>query len=216
MAQSISQIQTSVRNISRLGDIDLTEAANLARVNRFYRIIAGIDKWPEFRRRDTSITTVAGTAAYTFPVGSGVYRDVTVVELQDWDNDNKFKPVPPATDESEMSAAGTEVDDFPRMYNRLNDGSNNVIEFLPAPSMAATLRITGYIEPTALTSGGTTIFQLQDLDDALIHLVSADLAIFKNNLPHAKTLADIGAQIIGRAAGREVTVQELGLFVEGE
>lgn len=213
MAQSISQLQTSVRNIARMGDIDLTTPTNLARVNRFYRIVAGVDKWPEFRRSDISITTVNGTGSYTFP--SVAFWDVTMVELQDWDDDNKYKTVPSSTDESEWSMSSTEVDDFPRMYLRSHDGTDNVIEFRPIPRQAATLKITGYIEPDELDSVGTTIFQNIKLDDALIHLIAADLAIYKNNLQHAKTLADIGAQIISKVAGREVTVKELGLFVEG-
>ena len=129
MSATLTEIQTAVRELAREGDLDLTQAAELALSNWTYRTMAAMTKWPELRRvTDFGATTTAGTEAYTFP-SSPVYMDTTGIEIQDPEDDSKYKLIPFVHSELEWNLAGQRDDDFPELALMQHDGTNQQTAF---------------------------------------------------------------------------------------
>ena len=211
MAATVTSIQDNVRELSREGDLDLTLAVNLALFNRTYRTMAAMHKWPELRRVTAfTATTTAGTSAYTFPT-SVKYTDITGIEIQDPEDDSKYKFIPFSQSELDWNEAGQGPDDFPRVAMMQHDGTNLQTAFRPAPDVAAlAIRAIGYIEPTALTvAGSTTIWYSATAYDVLACLIAANLQAQKNDMTHAQFLLARASTLISPLIGREVTPKQL-------
>ena len=211
MAATLTAIQDQVRELAREGDLDLTLAVNLALVNRTYRTMAAMHKWPELRRVTAfAATTTAGTSAYTFPT-SVKYTDITGIEMEDPEDDLKYKIIPFSQSELDWNAAGLDDDQFPRVVMMQHDGTNLQTAFRPAPDVTAlAIRAIGYIEPTALTVGGsTTIWYSATADDVLAYFIAASFQAQKNDMAHAQFLLARASTLISPLIGREVTPAEL-------
>lgn len=211
MAKKLSEIQTGVRFSSRDGAIVLTTEANLAMVNRIYRSLASSLPWSELRREDTSISTTAGTEIYTWP-NSNIFLDVTNIEMQDEEDQNRYKMVHTVLDEFTWNQSGNKINQsIPDHYNRDSDGTISRIRFRPLPKYSGkTVRITGIIEPKSLVNAGNeTVFLQRAADDALEHLISADIADKKGFLPHGQAQLSKATNILRNIFGKELVPVEL-------
>ena len=173
--KSLTDIQTGVRVVARNASISLTDTDGLSRFNTIYRGVAALMPFPELRRQDTSITTTGGTARYPWIVDP-VFLDVRSVEIQDGDDEDKYKLIYPVPDEGNWNAAGNRAkQSVPDYYVRDYASLLNKIEFRPTPRYAKTVRVTGIIEPKRVYSGANkTIFLQNAADDALEYMIAAD------------------------------------------
>lgn len=209
MAETVTAIQTKVRWESRDSSFSLTDTNGLSLTNTIYRRLAAIIPWPELHRTDTSAATALNTEAVTWP--SVKFIDVTQIEMQDPSDSSDYKTIVPARTELEWSLEREKTATFPTMYKRGNDGTQNVIQFAPAPTAAAlSIRITGQIEPTEVTAGASeTVFISQTPDDALAYLIAADVADKRNQPQRSQALVRKAAELLSAVSGREITPAEL-------
>jgi len=173
--KSLTDIQTGARVVSRNAELSITDTDGLSRFNTIYRSLAAMLPWPELRRQDTSITTTAGTGRYNWPTDP-VFLDVRSIEIQDAEDESKYKPIYPSPDEWNWSDAGNRSkQSVPDYYVRDYASLLHKIEFRPVPRYAKTVRITGIIEPKRIYSAANkTIFLQNAADDALEYMIAAD------------------------------------------
>ncbi len=176
MAKELTDIQISVRTISGDGNLDIiTDASNLAAINRIYRDLAIILPWPELRRKDTSLSTTANTKEYDF-IESPIFQVISSIEVQD-DHDNDYYRIvtPPKDELSWNRAENQQAKAVPDHYVRYSTNEKQKIEFRPATKYASkTIRITGIIEPDDLEATESTTFFAQRIgDDAFENLIAA-------------------------------------------
>lgn len=204
--KSLTEIQAGVQFSGAERGLSLTTDENLPVFNRNYRGLAAELPWPELRRRDTSIATTAGTAPYDMPLrNSIVFLDLKIVEIQDGDDEDKYKKISPAPSELAFSLAAVEPNaGVPKYYILDNDGDVDQIRFAPSPKYAKTVRLTGIVEPEPLVDGdGVTAFRQRAADDALEHIVAADLFSQAGISGGARSAAQLvkAQQILGRLFG---------------
>jgi len=178
MAKTLSDIQTAVRIYARDGALTLTSGDGLVSVNRLYRQLAGSLPWPEVRRKDTTLSTTASTAAYTWPSYPTSFRfiDIKTIEIQDDDDSDKYKIIYAPPDEWTWNEAGNKPDQvIPDHYMRVASGVADQVEFRPSPKIGSkTIRITGLIEPTPFVYAGNKSFFISQLaDDAFEYMIAA-------------------------------------------
>jgi len=215
MSDTLGNIQTRVRWEARDGEFNLTNTSGLEIANNTYRRLAAIIPWPELNREDTSASTTAGQESVTWP--SVKYIDVTQIELQDPDNNNQYATVVPARSELEWAQYRRMESDFPVVYKRTHDGTQNVVKLAPTPLIGSlTLRITGQIEPTEFSdSASTTIFISELPDDILALMISSQIMDKRNQPARAKELLGRAAELLSAIAGREITPSELRVEPNG-
>ena len=214
MTQTITTIQDRVRWESRDVNFSLTDTTGLAITNGMYRRLAAMLPWPELNRTDTSASTTEDQEAVTWP--SVKFIDVTSVEVQDPNNNLNYQTIVPARTEQEWSIAREKPAGFPEVYKRAHDGTQNVVQFAPAPGTGSlTVRIMGQIEPTQVTAAAsTTVFIDDSADDALAYMISADIASKRSQPDRALTLLRVASEVLSSIAGREITPAELKSDVE--
>ena len=232
MAKTLTQIQTGVRYNARDDSIDLTDTTLLAIVNRIYRRMSAALPFPELTRRENLNTTTADQNSYSIDGLTNKYTDFKVVEILNNALDvdtfgtivfgiNKFtssasttyKSIhPPATEQDWDIAGRTTSQQIPDYYRRLHDGTNNIIEFRPAPSTASQqIRVTGIIEPSELTAASsTTIFLLKEADEVFEHLIAAEIIDREGTDPnYANTNRQQASGLLTRLFGVENVPEEL-------
>ena len=173
--KSVGELQVGTRFHMGEGSISLTETTNLEVVNQVYRALMSMLPFPETRRQDTSIVTTRGTAAYTWP-NSVVWLDVTALEIQNGDDQDRYKLVFPPPDEWELSNARRRQNQaVPDYYLRYATSAGNKVELVPPPKYGGkTVRITGIIEPPLLEgTNSQTVFLSRLADDAMEHLIAS-------------------------------------------
>ena len=209
MSKTLAQIQTVVRFESRDESIDLSSSELLPLVNLIYRRIGNLGEWAELVRTDTSLTTTAGTNSYTWPSVS--FSNVSLIEIQHPDLGMRYESVPAASGEALWAKYRKWENEFPVLYKREHNGTNNLVSFAPTPDVSSlTIRITGVIEPPELTSSGdATIWIQSSMDDAMAYLISADIAAKRGYPQRSQELVARAAEVLGRLAGREITPAEL-------
>lgn len=215
MSLSLNEIQTLVRWEARDSKIDLTDASSLAVFNMLYRRMSALFLWPELTRTDSSLSTTSGDSTYTWP-STNRYIDVTLVEMQNPFNDNKYDPIMPARTEITFAEESTKPNGFPTVYRRTHDGTNHILEFAPAPDTSSLgIRIKGLIEPTALADGGeSTVFLTKLADDALVFLIAADYAAKREDAERSNELLSRTAEILTALSGREILPSELKIQMQ--
>lgn len=177
MAKTLTDIQSSVRFFGRDDTIDLTTGTGLIIANSMYRAVSSLLPWSEFRKTtDLPDATTSGTGTYAWiSTTTAVYTDVKAFEIGNDASDTQFvlQIVPPT--ELEWNMASKDSNRIPTMYMRFNDAGTDKVEIRPVPSYtAATMKVTGITEPTALATGSsTTEFLVSSADDALAHLIAA-------------------------------------------
>jgi len=212
MASDLTALAVTIKDLVRWQRLDLTEATSLERLNRQYRWLATLSSFPEFRRQDTTRSTVADTETITKPVL--LFTDIRIIEIQDPDDGDKYKNIPKARDELEWGLMATESNGWPLMWLDGHDGSNHQINFRPIPNFAKTVRVTGYIQPAPLVNTGgsdTTAFRTLDMDDALANLFAGDLLMRRDQQGLAQVRFSSAQQTIQRVTGKEITIAELAL-----
>lgn len=174
--RTVSDLQTLLRITGRDSQ-ELIESGNgLALLNTTYRRLAMNFPWPELRVQDTSISTTANTAEYQWPQVLQ-YTQIRSLEMQDQDDQNYYKLIPPAPSELDwINAQVLTQASVPQMYLRNKSGTTDQIEFRRAPKFTSkTVRIVGIREPVKLeNSGNKTVFILDAADDALVYMLSAE------------------------------------------
>ena len=212
MAQLLSQIERQVQFVGRLSDANITSGDGLDVADRTYRNLAAILPWPEFRRNDLTITTIADTGIYDWPTDP-VMLDVKAVEVQDADDGNRHKPIyTPITELEWGLMAGKASLSVPEGYMRFIDPQKGMqIEFRPVFRHASkTIRITGIIEPEPFVDGDSgTAFRNRIADDALAMLIAAELLSHDGFEAFANVQKTAAARGLRRLFGRDLVPEEL-------
>jgi len=209
MADTVSNIATRVQWLARDSAFSLTDTTGLQITNYVYRRLAAIIPWAEFNRTDTSASTTANQEAVTWP--SVKFIDVTQVEIQDPSDNLNYHEIVPVRTEVEFSELRREQPSFPETYKRSHDGTQNIVQFAPAPDTGSlTVRITGQIEPDEVTAGAsTTKFIGYMPDDILAHMIAADICYKRNQGDRAGQLLSVAAELLSSISGKEITPAEL-------
>ena len=174
--RTVGEIQTLVRLVGRDSQELIESGSGLSLLNVIYRRMAMNFQWPELRVENTSITTTANVATYQWPQVLQ-YIQIRSLEMQDGDDANNYKLIPPTPTELDWINAQTLSQvSVPQMYMRNRSAAQDQIEFRRAPRDGSkTVRITGIKEPAALlNSGSRTVFILDAADDALVYMLSAE------------------------------------------
>jgi len=209
MSDTVSNIQARVQWLARDKTFSLIDSTGLPILNYMYRRLSTIIPWSEFNREYTTASTTANQEAVTWP--SVKFIDVTQIEMQDPEDNLNYHEVVAARTEVEFSSLRSEEPSFPEVYKRTHDGTQNVVQFAPAPKTGSlSIRITGQIEPTSLvTSASTTEFIGVIPDDILAYMISADITDKRNDPERARSLLSVAAELLSSIAGREITPAEL-------
>lgn len=213
MSMDLATMQTHIREMILSRNFDATTAQEINRINRHLMNMALLHKWPDFRRTDTTIDTVAETEAYASPTAL-IFYDITQIEMQDPYDDTKWKTIPPVRNETNWSRAGRREIGFPEMHLLQDSGSAKQIAFRPVPDFAGTnnVRVTGYVQPTEVASGTPTPFRDRTLDFVLVELVSADILDERvANRARGQTLFEKARLTLSKLAGREIKPSELAV-----
>ena len=175
MAKTLTEIQTATRIHARDGDLTITSGDGLVSANIIYRRLASSFHWAELRRQDTSLSTTASTATYTWPT-TNTFIDIKALEVQDDSDSDNYKMIFPPPDEWTWNQSGNKPNQvIPDHYMRISTSIADQVEFRPTPKIGSkTIRITGIIEPTALNQPyDKTVFIQKSADDAFEYLIAA-------------------------------------------
>jgi hypothetical protein len=209
MSDTVANIQSRVQWLARDKTFSLVDSTGLPILNYMYRRLSTIITWSEFNREDTSTSTTAGQEAVTWP--SVKFVDVTLIEMQDPADDLNYHEIVPVRTEVEFSSSRNKEPSFPEVYKRTHDGTQNIVQFAPAPKVGSlSVRITGQVEPTALTtSASVTAFIGVIPDDILAYMVAADITDKRNDPERARSLLSVASELLSSIAGKEITPAEL-------
>jgi hypothetical protein len=217
MARSLTNLELNIQAHTRDAQSTFTTAgANLNLLNREYRKLASAVEWPEFLIENTSLTTVAGQEAYTWP-SSANPAAVKAIEVEaDVGGGSKFgeavfgenqfggeliayRVVTAPPSEIDWSLVGQlSNSDFPLFYRRLTSGGTHQLLLRPAPSITGrTIKIRGMDEPTALTTGtDATTFDDEIGDDILEYVVAAEYSDKNGDTDRGTELREKGLQLL--------------------
>lgn len=124
-----------------------TASQQIAFINEAYREICGMARWPFLEAQDSSLSTVAGTSAYSLP-------------FTDWRNLDAVRIAIPATEQYD-NLRYLPVQDF-REYEHIDRDIStpyywtfyaNQLHFYPVPDAVYTVTIDYIIEPADLAAG---------------------------------------------------------------
>ena len=210
--RTLTEIQTGAKNVGRKDSIDLTTAGSdgLATSSRMYRAMSSRFPFPEFSQRDESIVTKAKRGIYDWP-GDPRFLNVKSIAMQDASDLDFYKLISPARAEflwQEME--GRPEVPVPFQYQRYAYGVVQKIEFRPAPiDTGQIVRISGVIESTDFVGGDSlTVFLQDSADDALEHLIAADIADVDGNVGLSQQLTRKAFAILSVMFGKEVVTME--------
>lgn len=216
MATQLSDIQTLVRHEARDNNLDISTAGvALNNSNKIYRRLAGMLPWPEFRQTHTltaKMETNTESYAWAF-TGSPKFINIVSVEVETAEESSVFDIcfVPP--NEYEWNAAKKATSGIPRYYVRMDDGTNNSISLRPVPSSTQNdgdIKVTGYVEPTALaSSSSSTEFATTSADDALVHLIAANWLLHDGTEQYAQIQIQLAQDILQNIFGKDQIPDEL-------
>lgn len=209
MSDTVANIQARVQWLARDKTFSLIDSTGLPILNYMYRRLSTVIPWSEFNREDSTASTTAGQEAVTWPAVK--FIDVTQIEMQDPDDNLNYHEVVPVRTEVEFSDLRAEEPSFPQVYKRTHDGTQNIVQFAPAPKTGSlSVRVTGQIEPTSLTtSASTTEFIGVIPDDILAYMIASDIADKRNDPERSRSLLSVAAELLSSIAGREITPAEL-------
>ena len=207
MATTLTNIQSDVRFYANDSVIDLTTAADLRRVNAIYHgmfspgweVFPGLRigmRWAEQTREDTSLSTTAGTAAYTWPTSPVFLKETVTVEILRQSGGTDYQQIRRAADEREWLAHKNSGNAFPVFYRWMDSAGTTQLQFAPAPDTSSlTIRLRGLVQPDEFTSGSSqTAFDEIRSDKAFAMLIAAEYKHKRGDINGAMELA-------GRARG---------------
>ena len=206
MPETLTDIQATARDYTNNSQLNITtgdgaRAANLLYVGMCapsyrhgFRGVGMVHvgrRWRELLKLDSSVTTTAGTSAYTFPSTLTFHQDEFKVFYVDASASSEEVPIKRVTDIEEWAEEKATSNQFPSVYMLYNDGTNDVIEFRPTPDTTGdTINIWGYTQPTSLTASATTVFAAHNIDKAFALLVAADWLAKRSKTQRASELLD--------------------------
>jgi hypothetical protein len=213
MAKTITQIQNDASKfLARDVNLDFTSASTgLAVANRVYRKFAAMWDWPELNRKDITLATVTLQEAYS---GTAIasYRDITLVEVQDDRDSDKYIPVGAANSLPRWVRAGYEAPGFPDLYRLENSAGVNKLALRPVPSTAQTanvIRVTGQITPAEVTKSSTTFCRNDLGNDVLALMIAAEYQMKRGQKSHGQELLTQAGELMQRIRGDEIIPAEL-------
>ena len=197
--RTVTDIQSMLGVVNRNSTEVVASGTGLMLLNAVLRRIVLAYPWPEFRRQNSTLSSVADQSAYTWP-SEFIPLDIILVEIQDMDDGDKYKQISLPPDENTwntvIAMASATV---PSHYRRSRSGTTDRIEFAPAPkNTGKTIRITAIVEPAELTNTDSqTEFMQRIADDALVYSIAGelleidgDIAFADRQLMKAKFLLD--------------------------
>ena len=200
MATTLTNIQTDVRFYAQDVDLVITSGNDLRRANEIYQgiftpgfqmldIAIGM-RWPERVREDTSLTTTAAQAAYTWPSTPRFLLDDVAIELQDQSGGATYRRLDPVIDELEDLQLRNQSDTLPTHYRWWDASGTTQLVLRPSPVTAGlTIRIRGVSEVTVFADGTTTTeFDNINHDKALAMLIAAMYKIQRGDVGYAQIL----------------------------
>jgi len=208
MANStLDNIQTDVQFYAGDSALSITSGNNLRVVNDTYQglctpgwgMVPGQPigrRWPELSQEDTSLSTTAGTSAYTWPTTPVFLKDHIYIEMLFQVGDTDFMPLELAPDMNVWTLFSNSNDAFPVYYRFIDSSGTTQIDFAPAPDTSSlTIRISGPVEVTDFASGSSTSqFDNDNSDRALAVLIAAKFVLQRGDAARA-------LELIGQAQG---------------
>jgi hypothetical protein len=216
MAKTLTQIETLVKWEARQSDFSCTSVSGLAIFNMIYLRVAAMFPWPELYKADASLVTIADSGEYTWP-SSVMFSNVNLIQIQDTEDDLKYKVISPTPTELDFVEAHEEPASFPRYYKRIVNSSNvKKLCFAPHPKYSgALITISGTYEPTEFTQGSdATVFLNKNVDNAIALLIAANIMDKRDYPKRAQRLTAKAAELLSSVAGKEITPIELRDTVE--
>jgi hypothetical protein len=210
MAKSVSELQDGMRFKGADDSIVITEGEGLQNLNNIYRKQASVLPWQELLREDTSILTTSAVRN-TWPL-EPVFLDVKLVEIQDGDDGDDYKPIFPAPDYNSLSESRRKAKQgVPDYYLRLSTANEQQIEFAPGPKYSGkTVRRLGVIEPVELEGASSyTVFLPRIADDALEWMLAGMYLERDGFIPQAQVRYGRAQEIFEQLFGKELVPDEL-------
>lgn len=205
--RSVTDITTMLGVVNRNSSEVVASGTGLQLLNAVYRRIVMQYPWPEFRKQDTSLTTVADQSPYTWP-SDFIPLNIVLVEMQDGDDADKYKQIHLPPDENTWNTVYVQPSaSAPSHYRRSKSGTLDRIEFAPPPKYTGkTIRITCITEPLELNgSDSKTEFMQSAADDALVYTVAAELLEVDGDLGFADRQLAKAKFIFDSLFGNETT-----------
>ena len=209
---TLTELQTLVREHARTGDLTITSGKGLAHANFVYRQAATLVKFEDLTRvqTDSRFVTTAATGTYTFDF-SPYYIDLTLVEVEDYADGNKYKRIVPSPSERLWQAADHEPDELPRIYRFHAGKVTSIFEVRPRPKVSsAQFRFTGIMEPDEFVSASDqTPFRRKYDDDILACLIAAYELAKQGDQVRANQVFAMAARSIRDTTGIEIRPAEM-------
>lgn len=173
----LSAIQDGLRVTGRKRNENIISGDGLLLARRMYRALVAAFPWPE-RRITTPLaeTTTAKTGTYEWPI-TPRYVDVRAFEMQDGNDQNRWKRIPPVASERIWNNQGNVPSQvMPLSHLLFQDVDTLKVELRPAPSLTGqSMRVVGIAEPPTLVNGNSkTIFRTETGDDVFELLLAAE------------------------------------------
>ncbi len=210
----LSEIQVQVRYHVRVAEEVIISGNGLVMANLTLRRFVALMPWEDYTKLDTSLTTVANTRLYDWPVTPN-YSNVLSLEIQDGDDPtdpDSYKRIVPGRSIQQWLELERQPADLPIQY-RLYASSSDItqLELRPAPLYAGkTIRIDGIVEPAQFESGQErTRFRLIGIDDAYAMALSAVLLAKKAQQARAQQMLGFAADTIRQNTGKEISPDEI-------
>lgn len=194
MSMTLAQIQSDVQFLADESTLSLTSAANLPVINSYYKEFCASRLFPELNITDSSITSVAGQEAYTWPKNVKFLTEPALILQRTIGNPRNFVKVWPVQDEIYWGFLKNVVQSFPSHYKkeRLDGAGLYNLLMRPRPNITGLqLLIVGQIEPTEFVQASDpTAFNEPQTDRAFARFLAAKFQSKRGNPVRAAELLD--------------------------
>ena len=190
MVDTLTNIESDAQHYANDSQLNASSGQGLRVSNRLYNGMttpgyrAGFSgtlvsigrRYPELLKTDSTLTTTSGTAKYTLPATPVFHMEELMVVYVDASSSSYEYVIDKSPSEREWAAHFSSNNAIPFVWKQYYDGSNNVIEFRPAPDTTSdTIKLWGYVQATPFaTSASTTEFIHKNSDYALSLLIAGD------------------------------------------
>lgn len=202
MASTLTNIEVLAQHEARDNNLDVTAAGvYIANTNKIYRKFCGEFDWPEFYITIALTATLAtGTEEYAWAFsGTPIFYRETAVEAESVASSGVYVLLDEPPNEAAWNMFSSGMSGVSKFYRR-RDNSGDKIAIRPVPSSTqngGAVKVTGYIEPTALANGSsTTEFLNASSDDAFAHLLAANWLMHDGNPQYAQAQISDAYQIV--------------------
>lgn len=167
-------------------------SAALRIVNEAYQDFATLRKWPELDKVDTSLTTVAGQEAYTWPI-TLIWKDEPTINIKRINQQNYPYRMNPCPSEDMWAQVRRTGNSFPYYYRRYRTGTTDTLLLRPITAFTGDIiEIWGPTEITEFVGDGsaadTTPFMNTQSDRALAMWIAMFLKLQRKDVAGAQVL----------------------------